>query len=182
VIPFERDSNTISATFTPLESELITDLASSIAQLLDNRARSPESDPLFDVVGMGGSDAVSSDPAIARLLPDAYLDDSDSSKEFRQFTERSLASRKIANARVVVNTLEHASGGDVVLDDAAAQSWLRAISDIRLAIAARLGIEHDEDHGSLGGGSAEEESVMLREVYDWLAYVLESLVVAIDVD
>jgi hypothetical protein len=182
VIPFERDEESISATFTPLECELITDLASSIAQLLDNHARSHESDPLFEAVGMGGSDALSNDPAIARLLPDAYRDDSDSSKEFRQLTERSLASRKVANALVVVDSLERASGGDVVLDAAAAQSWLRAISDIRLAIAARLGIEHDEDQGTLGLGTEEEESVMLREVYDWLAYVLESLVIAIDLD
>lgn len=181
MIPFARDGATISATFTPLESELITDLASSIVGLLENRAHSVGEDPLFDRVGMGGSDTVSTDPAIARLLPDAYTDDSESSREFRQFTERSLASRKVANARVVIDSLAHDSG-DVNLEDAAAQSWLRAISDIRLAIAARLGIEHDDDQGRLGDGSEQEETVMLREVYDWLAYVLESLVDAIDSD
>jgi hypothetical protein len=182
VIAFARDGGTISATFTSLESELLTDLASSIAQLLEKRALSPHSDPLFEAVGMGGSGEVSTDPAIARLLPDAYRDDADSSREFRQFTERSLASRKVSNAQVLVDSLEHTGDGEVLLDDADAQSWLRAISDIRLAIAARLGIEHDDDAGALGDGSAEEETALLREVYDWLAYVLESLVNAIDID
>lgn len=178
----------VTATFTALEVELITDLAGSIAELLGSRARSPQhdalSDPrgdsvrgdaLSDIVGMGGSDSAPTDPAIARLLPDAYGDDAVASREFRQFTERSLATRKVHNASVVIESLA-ADGGTVSLDDAGAQSWLKALSDIRLAIASRLGIEADDDEGNLDG----DEALMLRDVYDWLAYVVESLLEAIE--
>ena len=191
----------VTATFTALEAELITDLAGSIAELLGSRARSPQHDPLggsrgdntlsgtvgdalsdslrddalSDIVGMGGSDSAPTDPAIARLLPDAYGDDAVASREFRQFTERSLATRKVHNASVVIESLA-ADGGTVSLDDAGAQSWLKALSDIRLAIASRLGIEADDDEGNLDG----DEALMLRDVYDWLAYVVESLLEAIE--
>ena len=182
----------VTATFTALEVELITDLAGSIAELLGSRARSPQhdalsstvgdalgdslrGDALSDIVGMGGSDSAPTDPAIARLLPDAYGDDAVASREFRQFTERSLATRKVHNASVVIESLA-ADGGTVSLDDAGAQSWMKALSDIRLAIASRLGIEADDDEGNLDG----DEALMLRDVYDWLAYVVESLLEAIE--
>jgi hypothetical protein len=206
VIPFARERGLVTASFTNVEVGLITDLAASIAQLLENRATSAVEDPLFDAVGLGGSDTIPSDPALARLLPDAYKEDLDASREFRQFTERSLAARKVANARVVIESLER-DHGIVELDDAAAQSWLRALSDIRLAIASRLCIEQDDDdygsdqvagdhtdrHGTANGETASsdaadddtaqtDETLMLTDVYDWLAYVLGSLIDAVDSD
>ncbi|MGV8970139.1 MAG: DUF2017 domain-containing protein [Microbacteriaceae bacterium] len=218
MIPFSRidegNITTITATFTTVERELITDLATSITMLLDDRASPPAADPLATLVGLGGSSTVSADPAIARLLPDAYAEDSTASREFRQLTEQSLATRKIANSRAVIDCLTRARGtgvrsdlgedlgndsppdGDlavwlVSLDDASAQSWLRSLSDIRLAVAARLGIEHDEGDEVDEGVTIESETDLdadpqekriLRDVYNWLAYVLESLLAAIERD
>ena len=42
-------------------------------------------------------------------------------------------------------------------------------------IAARLGIEQDGDEGA-----DDEASLVLRDVYDWLAWVTESLIDAIE--
>jgi hypothetical protein len=159
--------------FTPLESELLNDLATQVVELLDDGAGLPP-DRLLASVGIGGSDGPSSDPAIARLLPTAYPDDESAAQEFRYLTEHSLVSRKVANARLFKRTLD--GGGEVQLEPEAQQAWLRTLTDIRLIIASRLGIEHDGDEGS----ADSDEAIMMRDVYDWLAEVQDSLVDALD--
>jgi hypothetical protein len=182
VIPFERtDEGAITASFTSPEASLVASLAGQVASMLDTYAAPPEIDDpeaaaLYASVGLGGSTQISDDPAIARLLPNAYAD-AEASADFRGLTERSLASRKVANARIVVQTLSaaDAAGGEVTLADPEAQAWLRTLADVRLTIAARLGIEEDGDEGS-----DDESSLALKDVYDWLAWVTESLIDAIE--
>ena len=116
----------------------------------------------------------SSDPAIARLLPNAYLDDDHASQEFRYLTENSLVSRKVANARLLRDSLQE--GNEVKLGPDAVQAWLRSLADIRLIIASRLGIEHDGDEGH----ADTDDDLMMQEVYAWLGIVQESLVDALD--
>ena len=152
--PFERSGASVTASFTALEVELLEDLASQVVDLLD--------------------DAPASDPAVARLLPDAYRDDEEAAQEFRRFTEQGLTDRKIANARVVIRSLE--AGGEVELDTAGQQAWLRTLSDIRLIIASRLGIETDDDHGR----DESDDDLMMRDIYDWLASVQGSLIESLE--
>lgn len=64
---------------------------------------------------------------------------------------------------------------DVTLDEAQATAWLRCLTDIRLVLAARLGIVQDGDEGDLH----DEESQIRRTVFDWLAVVQESLVLSL---
>ncbi|WP_161972358.1 DUF2017 family protein [Glaciihabitans arcticus] len=182
MIPFERgDDRVIRASLTRPEATLIASLAGQIAALLGGLVEVPHFDDpdaaaLFESVGMGGTSTLNDDPAIARLLPNAYAEPG-ASGDFRRLTERSLASRKVANAGVVVASLDAAlnSGGELALDDAEAQSWLRTLADIRLTIAARLGIEADGDEGA-----DDDDSLALRDVYDWLAWVTDSLIGAIE--
>ena len=115
------------------------------------------------------------DAAVARLLPDAYPDDSEASAEFRRFTESGLAERKVANAETVIRSLAGAGvTGSVSLDDGEALSWLRCLTDIRLTIASRLGIETEDDEA---GRSIDP---LMREIYDWLGFVQNSLIEALD--
>jgi hypothetical protein len=175
MIPFDTDaSGVVTAGFTTVEADIIADLAAQVAGMLDGLAASG-GDPLFDAVGIGGSSALDQDPAIARLLPDAYGDDADASRDFRRLTERSLASRKVANARVVIETLARSEGA-VRLSAPEVQAWLRTLSDIRLTIAARLGIERDGDTGATDSDAA----LALHELYDWLGYVTETLLDALE--
>jgi len=176
VTPFSKTADGILVvTFSPVESDIIADLAAQIAGMLAPLAASSDSDPLFELVGIGGSAAIDPDPAIARLLPDAYGDDSEASSDFRTLTERSLATRKVANARTVIASLER-DGGRLELSATEAQSWLRTLSDIRLTIAARLGIQSDGDEGATDSDAA----VALHDLYDWLAFVTESLLDALE--
>ena len=174
--PFSKTADgALVVGFSAVESDIIADLAAQIAGMLAPLAASDDTDPLFELVGIGGRSEIDPDPALARLLPDAYGDDSEASSDFRALTERSLASRKVANARVVIATLER-EDGRVQLSAAEAQSWLRTLSDIRLTIAARLGIEKDGDEGATDSDAA----VALHDLYDWLAFVTESLLDALE--
>lgn len=152
--PFERSGDVVTGSFTGLELELLGDLAAQVIDLLD--------------------DAVEGDPAVARLLPDAYPDDEEAAQEFRRFTEHGLTERKISNARMLIQSLE--KGGEVDLAPDAQQAWLRTLTDIRLIIASRLGIETDEDRGR----EDSDDDLMLRDIYDWLAGVQGSLIAALE--
>lgn len=125
----------------------------------------------------GSGAGAAADPAGARLLPDAYPDDAEASAEFRRFTAERIAERKADNARAVIDSLGDATGEavEVRLDGAQAQAWLRTLTDIRLVLAAGLGIEHDGDEGDVH----DLESATRRAVYDWLAAVQEFLVHAV---
>lgn len=165
------------ASFGEFEAELVCDLASQLADLLDESVGVDESkDHLLALVGIGGGDTLSTDPAVARLLPNAYADDDEASAEFRRLTEHSLAERKVANARQVITGLLTAQGAEFELDAEAQQAWLRTITDIRLVLAARLGIETDEDSGR----TDSEEARWMRDVYDWLAAVQTALLEAME--
>ena len=59
------------------------------------------------------------------------------------------------------------------------QAWLRSLTDIRLSLAVRLGIETDED-AMLISRSDDEATAAMSEIFDWLGYVQESLVAALD--
>jgi len=237
------------------EATLISDLAWQIAELLSPLASVPASEPdahsqitdnnLLAKLDAEGSLRLHGDPAIARLLPDAYGDeaDADSASDFRRYTEQGLVDRKVANALVVINTLapsiddgisdgtatdpadladfaadstdsatgsaDSADGSQtrLQLTESQAQSWLRTLTDIRLTLASRIGIETDEDAldedafgedvpvadvldedcedsdadtGSTTGSSPDNTAPFLRDVYHWLGFVSESLLAAID--
>ena len=180
---FARDaSGAVSALFFPVEIDL---LRLAVAQLLE----------LLDAAGSHALGA-SADPAVRRLLPDAYRDDAEAAAEFRRFTADGIIDRKELNARTVLASLgDEPAGGSVdeemvadagegevalpvviLLEDAAVQAWLRTLTDLRLTLAERLEISPD--------GAAHldaEEAPFLSSVYDWLGMVQESLVYAIDV-
>src|SRR5262249_30679558 len=119
------------------------------------------------------------DPAIERLFPDVYPEDPDAAAEFRRFTEEDLKAAKLDQAKTVLEDLLEA-GGEVRLDEAAADMWLRALTDVRLTLGTRLGVEDDTDI------ETELDEAVLRDptsprvsqlsVYAYLTFLQESLV------
>jgi hypothetical protein len=122
------------------------------------------------------------------LFPAAYRDDEEAAGEFRRYTETQLRSGKAANAGAVIDALEEAGLPaeldasnltiDVELDDDAAGTWMKALTDMRLALATRLGIEEgDEDYWD----SLPEDDPRghVHDIYDWLAFLQETLVRAV---
>ncbi len=155
---FRRSRHQFVAVFDPTEADTLSTLASQIGLLVEERG------------------TIDSDPALLRLLPDAYPDDPEASTEFRRFTSDGLAARKASNARRIVADLAVAAGATsatmVKLDAQAAQAWVRSLTDIRLTIATRLGIETDGDPGS--------GDPVLHDLYDWLGFVQGTLVDCLD--
>lgn len=162
---FERQPDgRLVATLDAEEATLLQTLAGQVAEVVAAG------------LSTGGASTSGTDPAMTRLLPDAYADDPEASAEFRRFTATGLADRKLRNAETVVRSLNGAGvTGSVSLDEQEAQAWLRSLTDIRLTIAARLGIETEEDDA---GRSIDP---LMREIYDWLGFVQNSLVEALDV-
>ena len=129
------------------------------------------------LLGHPGPDTPPDDPVLARLLPDAYRDDTEAAGEFRRFTEQDLRSGKAAAARTVLDTLPE-EGGKVELSEQDAQVWLRALNDVRLALGVRLEITEDTAQRSQDLDPADPRSAYLW-VYDWLTYLQETLVRAL---
>jgi len=171
VIPFSRDGDVVTARLVPGEAAVLSSLAAQLIVMLEERAaESPATESpsglLLAQLGIGGASAPPLDPALARLLPDAYRGDDHAASEHRQLTELGLVDRKVANARTVIASLD--DGTTVTLDPAAVQAWLRHLTDLRLVIAARLQIKDD-------GDEATGDDRML-DLYDWLGYLQGTLV------
>lgn len=160
--------HTVVVELAVLEAAHLGDLVGQLQELLD------DADP-------------AADPAVARLVPDAYRDDAEAAREFRRFTEADLLARRRADAAAVQQTLVHdgrAARPDTLPDDAAAlaplrielspaqsTAWLRTLSALRLVLATRLGVDSEDDH------DADDPRF---GVYDWLGYRLDRLVGALE--
>jgi len=168
VTPFRPGADGITVALAPYESALLADLARQLIELLEHRAAESPADLLYAQLGIGGPADPPLDPALARLLPDAYRGDQEAASEHRQLTELSLLDRKLTNARAVIDSL----AGSAELTPAQVQSWLRTLTDLRLTLAARLQIETDDDEG-IG------DEAMLG-VYDWLGYLQGTLIELIE--
>ncbi|MBC7725223.1 MAG: DUF2017 domain-containing protein [Burkholderiaceae bacterium] len=119
--------------------------------------------------------------ALDRLLPDAYRGDEEAAAEFRRFTAGDLSERKIRNAAIVMADLSDAPNSpgpvDVTLDPDSVQAWLRSLTDIRLVVASRLGIDSDDGWNE---DSDDENELMHGELYDWLGWIQDSLLSAFE--
>ena len=147
-------------------------------EILDSSVNDiPSSAELDAMMGFSPRTRAPLDPALARLLPDAYRDDPDASGEFRRYTEQSLRSAKQEVAQTVLDTLP-ADGGPVKLSREQAQSWLRALNDVRLTLGVRLGVteEFEDEWRQL---DPLDPRATAFEVYAWLGDVQESLVQAL---
>jgi uncharacterized protein DUF2017 len=124
------------------------------------------------------------DPALLRLLPDGYRNDDDAAGEFRRLTESGLRAIKRAALQRVVDDLsadaaQQKDGGvRVDLDEAAAEAWLPAITDLRLVFGTRIGVteDMDDERETVPEGSRRFAELV---VYDWLSSMQEAIVHAL---
>ena len=181
-----RRSGASLATFTVFEADLLRSLAGQLIELLRNESAtpSPDADPLERLLDFSGPTSEPEDPVLARLFPTAYPEDEESAGEFRRFTEATLRDGKAGAASTIIDTLEEAGlpaepeDGvfiDVELDEPTAMTWMRSFTDMRLAIATRLGVE-DGDEDFWAALPDEDPRVQVHDIYDWLGYLQETLV------
>jgi hypothetical protein len=149
-----------------LEAAHLTDLVEQFAELL--------------------ADGSVDDPAVARLVPDAYRDDPEAAADFRSVTQGDLLERRVADTRtvrdslrvdgerLVVAEMDESAATEILtlpLDEGQGAAWLRTLAALRLVLAARLGITDEDDH---------DDGDPRFGVYDWLGYRLDGLLHALD--
>ncbi|HUE08007.1 MAG TPA: DUF2017 domain-containing protein [Acidimicrobiales bacterium] len=172
------------------EARLLRALVVPVMELLSDPARpapaaseEPPSTDLFDDLEKMFNETsaappdVPTDPVLARLLPDAYRDDTEAASEFRKYTESSLREAKKYFGQTLLDTLPP-EGGRVKLTADQARDWLRALNDVRLMFGVRLEVTEDYEE-QLASLQPQDPRVAAFEVYCWLSAVQESLVRAI---
>ena len=159
-----------------VERGLLMSVARQVMDLVQPAEASLDQDPLAAQLGwVDGDVGISDDPAVARLLPDAY-DDPDDAREFRRFTENDLRQSKMQHAMTVVEEIGR-SGEKVAVTST--DSWLGLLNDARIAIGTRIQISED-NHEELAELPDDDPRSGLFHVYDWLTFLQESLVRCMD--
>jgi hypothetical protein len=168
----------VVADVDPVEAQLLARCATDLLALLgDDDSGSGEQDPLEALVGLaGGPVEAPADPALARLLPDAYADDASgaphANREFRRYTDADLRAGKRAHAGLVLATLPD-GGGRLTLDRDQADAWLGFLNDLRLVMGIRLEVSEETDPDALPD---DDPRLPALQVYAWLGWVQETLV------
>jgi hypothetical protein len=190
----------VSAAFHQVEIELMRSLVGQLLELVQGQpaGRDPlvsddllPDDPLAAALGFDDDPSRPTDPVLLRLFPDGYRDDDDAAAEFRRFTERGLREAKAESAATMLASLDAVSAEDSAKEDVSkrekirlrlnptqAQSWLRTLTDLRLALGTRLGVEEGDEEvwEGLADGDPRRH---IHDVYEWLGWVQETLVRAL---
>lgn len=185
-----RGKDRIRVQLPPYAAGLLANLAAQLVELLSDGEPSGDTvDPLEELVGLDGPREAPEDPALRRLLPDGVRDDAAAAAEFRRFTERSLRQAKIADATIVLAAVKGAADELAGSEEAASReaedlefelgpdevrSWMRCLTDMRLTLAERLGVQADDDE-RWEALPADDPQVAVHDIYQWLGYLLESL-------
>lgn len=185
-----RRSRRVIATFSGFEADLLRSLAGQLVELLRNEAAVPDehADPLEAMFDFSGPTTEPEDPVLARLFPTAYVEDAEAAAEFRRFTEGGLRDGKSKAACRIIDDLEEAGLPDELTEDglmidvelleADAETWMRSFTDIRLALATRLGVE-DGDEDRWRALPDDDPRAQAHDIYEWVGYLQETLVGAL---
>lgn len=173
VEPLPSGERGMRITLEEVEVALLRSLATQVIDFVGPRV-DEDADPLVALVGIDPQATTPDDPALRRLLPDAYADDPDAAARFRRFTEMDLRAAKAAHAQRVIDDLDRL-GQEVTISGDAIPAWLGFLNDTRLTLGTRIGITED-NHDELLALSDADPRAGLYQVYDWLTFLQESLV------
>lgn len=169
---FRKTRRGIEAAPDEVETAVLRRCAVDLLEFLGGEPE-PSGDPLEALLGLpAGDTGRPDDPALVRLLPDAYGDDDpDASADFRRYTEGDLRAGKRAGCTTVLATLP-AVEGTLQLDREQAMAWLGCLNDLRLVLGTRLGVQDDLEPDDLEPDDPRRQSL---QVYGWLGWLQESL-------
>ncbi len=172
----KRTRRGVVVSFDEVEASLLRHLVGEVRDLLTDgepllppagrTGGLPSDAELSALTGLGAEPDDSgppSDPALARLLPDGYRDDTEAAGEFRRLTESSLRRDKVTAAERLLATLPADGAGEVRLDPETTESWLATINDVRLALGTRLDVTEE-----MAEPDPEDPDAPAYVVYLWL--------------
>ena len=183
---FRRKGDTFVARMDPAEVAVVTGLMDQTRTLLQPEVTAT-GDAFTDLIAsmefeaQPGHDhpAQDRDPALRRLLPDAHRGDPEVAAEFRHLTEQGLRQRKYATLTTAIDALAAATPEKVTLTRPQAEALLVALTDTRLLLGERLGLQTEEDTERLAREAAvadlDDPLVYAVSVYDFLTWLQDSL-------
>ncbi|WP_251050991.1 DUF2017 domain-containing protein [Streptomyces sp. ISL-86] len=190
-----RKGGGVTVTLDEIEISILRSLAVQLLELIGPGEPEPaeDADPLAVLFASDGPTEPPSDPALARLFPDAYggpgpedqaVDPTElaaRSAEFRRFTENDLRTHKREDALAVVRSLDGLApaGGEAAVLELTGElplRWLGALNDLRLTIAARLDITEDDESAALLRLPDDDPRKPMVMAYLWLGGLQESLI------
>lgn len=184
---FTRSGDRLTTQLEPVEQMLIGQLLGQLEDLL-RRPEDPDSaavDPLARELGLEGltghAPEPPDNPIAERLLPDGYRNDPVAAEEFRRYTDDALRASKLADAEVMKAGLEAAADdpdGQIEIELAEAEHWVRAMNDLRLALGVELGIT-SESPTAPSADEADDYVAGRAMLYDFLTWWQDGLVMAL---
>ena len=137
----------------PGERDVLRGLPDQLRQLIENE------DP-------------TSDPAMARLYPPAYLDDPIRNLEYERLAGDDLTSQRLASIGAMESTIDAER-----LTEEQLLSWLGVLNDLRLVLGTRLEITEDMTEDDFSPDDPRTSSFAL---YAYLTWLVDAIVRALD--
>jgi hypothetical protein len=109
------------------------------------------------------------DPSLTRLFPPAYANDPERDDEYRRLTRDDLLASRFSDFDVVERTIDADR-----LEEAEAESWMRALNGVRLVLGTRLDVSED-----MGRPEPDDPEGPAYAVYEYLSVVVSELVDAL---
>ncbi|HEY2450881.1 MAG TPA: DUF2017 domain-containing protein [Mycobacterium sp.] len=164
------------------ESSLLKNLVGSMIGLLDERESSSPPDELEQITGMKtGNTERPDNVTMQRLLPDFSQPDNTAPRDteglnaaLRSLHEPAIIEAKRVAAQQLLDTIPE-DGGRFELTEDAANAWVAAVNDLRLALGTMLDIRPD------GPDRLPDDHPLAAhfDVYQWLTVLQEYLVLAL---
>jgi hypothetical protein len=115
-------------------------------------------------------DGAPSDPSLRRLFPPAY-DEEDDERAFRDLMGDELLDGRRAALELVAETVDRDR-----LSAEEADTWLRALNDLRLVLGTRLDVQEDTFAAEL---RSDDPRAPALAVYAYLSWIQEQLIEAL---
>lgn len=140
---FRREDAAFVARLEAAERPVLLDVVDGVIDLFGDVPEPADTLDPFAMLALSEEPvAPPEDPALRRLLPDAAADP-ELAAELRRLTEADLRSGKVARLRALRGAL-HQADPDLVVVPSQASDVAAALTDARLVLAQRLGLETDE--------------------------------------
>lgn len=145
---FRRDEHAFVARLRPAERPVLLDLVDGVVDLFGEVPEPGNDIDPFSRLTMTIEDVPPpQDPALHRLLPDASRDPQVAG-ELRRLTEGELRISKVTKLRRLRVAIEQAAP-DLVVVPSEAPEVAAALTDVRLVLGSRLGLETDDQADEL---------------------------------
>ncbi|OBH75945.1 hypothetical protein A5681_09920 [Mycobacterium scrofulaceum] len=166
------------------EAALLTNLATAMIGLLDERESSSPADELEEITGMKtGNSEPPRDPTLRRLLPDFFHPDDDDpsgsgadglNAALRSLHEPEIIDAKRLAAQRLLDTVPE-GGGRFDLSEEDANAWIAAVNDIRLTLGVMLEVGPEGPERL----PPDHPLAVHFDVYQWLTVLQEYLVLVL---